>query len=359
MKRTCIRIAPTTVVVIHSGNGNTLPKYTVKRLITLLLTVSVLAAACSSASDTSLTLYSGRSEDLVQPLIDQFIEESGIGVTVKYAGSADLAATITEEGDNSPADVFFAQDPASLGTVALAGLFSQLSDDVLSAVPSRFSDTDGSWVGTSGRARVVVYDTSLVSPSDLPATEDGFTDPAWKGRVGIAPTNGSFLAFVSAKILADGEEATLIWLKGMADNDSPTFPKNSPIVAAVNEGQIPTGLVNHYYLLRALAENPDEPGANHFFDVATAGGLVMPAGAGILASSKNNAAAEEFVAFLLSDTAQNYFATETFEYPLVPGVPANDLLPPIDTIPTPDIDLSDLATVLDTATDLVAEAGLL
>jgi iron(III) transport system substrate-binding protein len=332
-----------------------------KRLIALSLAAVLTAAACTTANGdpNSITLYSGRSEDLVQPLIDQFIESTGIAVTVKYAGSADLAATITEEGDNSPADVFFAQDPASLGTVALAGLFVELPDDVLSVVPARFSDTDGAWVGTSGRARVVVYDASVIAASEIPATEDGFTDPSWRGLVGIAPTNGSFLSFVAAKILTDGEQATLTWLEGMEANKSPTFPKNSPIVAAVNDGQIPVGLVNHYYLLRALAQDPDVPGANHFFEVATAGGLVMPAGAGILASSGSKDAAQQFIEFLLSDQAQEFFAQETFEYPLVPGIAANDLLPPINTIPTPDIDLSDLASVLDTATDLVAQAGLL
>ena len=330
-------------------------------MVALGLAVILTTAACTSASgdSDSITLYSGRSEDLVQPLIDQFSETTGIAVRVKYAGSADLAATITEEGENSPADVFFAQDPASLGTVALAGLFEELPDDLLSAVPTRFSDTGGTWVGTSGRARVIVYDGSVVSPSELPATEDGFTDPSWKGLVGIAPTNGSFLSFVAAKILTDGEQPTLAWLEGMAANNSPTYPKNSPIVAAVNDGQIPVGLVNHYYLLRTLAEDPDLPGANHFFEVATAGGLVMPAGAGILASSGSKDAAQQFIEFLLSDQAQEYFAQETFEYPLVPGIDANPLLPPIGTIPTPDVDLSDLASVLDTATDLVAQAGLL
>ncbi|MEN8237700.1 MAG: iron ABC transporter substrate-binding protein [Actinomycetota bacterium] len=331
------------------------------RTVALGLAAVLTVAACTATNgeSDSITLYSGRSEDLVQPLIDQFSESTGITVAVKYAGSADLAATITEEGENSPADVFFAQDPASLGTVALSGLFEALPEDLLSAVPARFSDSNGAWVGTSGRARVVVYDASLVTPSELPASEDGFTDPSWRGLVGIAPTNGSFLSFVAAKILADGEESTLAWLEAMAANDSPTYPKNSPIVAAVNDGQIPVGLVNHYYLLRALAEDPELEGANHFFEVATAGGLVMPAGAGILASSDSKDAAQQFIEFLVSDQAQEYFAQETFEYPLVPGIAATDLLPPIESISTPDIDLSDLASVLDTATDLVAEAGLL
>ncbi|MCL1593851.1 MAG: extracellular solute-binding protein, partial [Actinomycetia bacterium] len=275
-----------------------------QRLIGLALGLTLIAAACSGGSSDSIVIYSGRSEDLVQPLIDRFTEETGIEVAVKYAGSADLAATITEEGTNSPADVFFAQDPASLGTVALAGLFEELPSDLLSSVPERFSDSNGAWVGTSGRARVVVYDSSVIDPSQIPDTEDGFTEPEWKGLVGIAPTNGSFLAFVSAKILSNGEDATLTWLKGMAENQSPTFPKNSPIVTAVNDGQIPVGLVNHYYLLRALAEDPDLPGKNDFFPIATAGSLVMPSGAGVLASSSNIEAATRFVAFLLNNDAQ-------------------------------------------------------
>jgi iron(III) transport system substrate-binding protein len=331
-----------------------------KRLAAPVLLLALVATACSTSSDDqSLTVYSGRSEDLVQPLIDRFIEETGIDVSVRYAGSADLAATILEEGDSSPADVFFAQDPASLGTIALAGLLTELPRSITDKVPARFSDTDDQWVGTSGRARVVVYDGDKVAPADLPETEDGFTEPEWAGRTGIAPTNGSFLAFVAAKILTDGEGATLAWLQGMAANSAPTYPKNSPIVSAVNAGEIETGLVNHYYLLRALAEDPDEVGRNFFFAVPTAGSLVMPAGAGILSSSESQDAAKKFVEFMLSIDAQTYFAEETFEYPLVPGVPANPLLPPIDTIPTPDIDLSDLATVLDLATDLVAEAGLI
>ena len=325
----------------------------------LMVAFALTATACSSSNSDELTVYSGRSEELIQPLIDRFEDETGIDVTVRYAGSSDLAATILEEGEASPADVFFAQDPASLGSVAMADLFRPLPDEIWSAVPGRFSDPDAMWVGTSGRARVVVYDSSTVTSSELPPTEDGFTDPVWRGRVGIAPTNGSFLAFVAAKIILDGSDATLSWLEGMAANQSPTFPKNSAIVTAVNGGQVETGLVNHYYLLRALAEDPDVPGRNSFFSVATAGSLVMPAGAGILASSQNDSAAEQFVSFLLSESSQRYFAEETFEYPLLPGIPADDRLPPIETIPTPALDLSLLATTLDEATDLVARAGLL
>ena len=329
------------------------------RYLATTAVVVLVASACSTGDADRLTIYSGRSEDLVQPIIDRFIDETGIDVTVRYADSSDLAATILEEGDGSPADVFFAQDPASLGTVALADLFAALPDDVITSVPERFSDSGGSWVGVSGRARVVVHDPTVAPIAELPDTEDGFADPSWAGRVGIAPTNGSFLAFVAAKILLDGEEATRTWLTAMANNGSPTYPKNSAIVSAVIDGQVPTGLVNHYYLLRALAEDPGAAAANHFFTTASAGSLVMPAGVGIMASSESSDAALTFVRYLLGTPAQQYFSEETFEYPLVPGIEADPRLPVIDALPTPDIDLSLLATTLDRATDLVAEAGLL
>jgi iron(III) transport system substrate-binding protein len=329
--------------------------------IVALVGFALLAAACGSseAGASKLTIYSGRSEELVAPLLADFEEQTGISISVRYAGSAELAATIMEEGDNSPADVFFAQDPASLGAVALSGLFAEIPAESLDRVPSRFSDRDGRWVGVSGRARTVVYDPTEVPADELPATEDAFIEESWRERNAIAPTNGSFLAFVAAKILIDGEAATLTWLEGMAANNQPTFPKNSPIVAAVNDGVVDTGLVNHYYLFRLRAEQPDTIAENHFFPEATAGSLVMPAGVGILASSEEQHAAIEFVDYLLTDAAQAYFANETYEYPLVPGIPPYPGLPALDSIPTPAIDLSDLAGALDTATDLVARAGLL
>lgn len=330
-----------------------------RAVLMLTIVLATVAAGCASADEASLTLYSGRSEDLIQPLIDRFEEQTGIEVNVRYAGSADLAATILEEGEDSPADVFLAQDPASLGSIALADRFERLPDSVLDSVPQRFSDTDGRWVGVSGRVRVAVYDTELVAPAELPPTEDVFTDPVWSERVAIAPTNGSFLAFVAAKILIDGEDGTRAWLEGMAANGSPTYPSNSSIVAAVNAGQVPVGLVNHYYLLRALDEDSSVPGANHFFPEVTAGSIVMPAGVGILAGADASDEAIAFVEFLLSEPSQTYFATETFEYPLISGVDADPRLPALGSIATPDIDLSRLATTIDTATDLVAEAGLL
>ena len=325
--------------------------------VVVVVAFAVIGATCSNPE--VLTVYSGRSEDLIGPLIEQFEQETGIDVAVRYGDSGELAATIVEEGSNSPADVFLAQDPASLGTVATSGLFATLPADLRSAVPDRFSDGAGRWVGVSGRARVVVYDTTTLDPTDFPLDEDGFMNPAWSGKLAIAPTNGSFLAFVAAKILIDGEDATFAWLNAMAANSAPAYSKNSVIVEAVDDGQVAAGLVNHYYLFRLLAEKDGVVAANHFLTGSGAGSLVMPSGAGIVARSDLPEESEAFVRFLLSAESQTFFAEQTFEYPLVAGVAAHPDLPPLGSLATPEINLSSLSTVLGLATDLVARAGLL
>lgn len=329
------------------------------RVMATVLAILVLTTVSCGDGDATLTVYSGRNQDLVQPLFDRFTEETGIDVEVRYAGSTDLAATLREEGDNSPADVFFAQDPASLGAVAEAGLFAALPSELLDRVPSRFSDRLGRWIGTSGRARVVVYDSTVLAEEDLPDSIAGFTDPSWQGRLAIAPANGSFLAFVSAMVVMEGEEATAAWLEGIAANAPGRYEANAPIVTAVDGGEIEAGLVNHYYLLRLQAEQGDTNAANHFLADSGPGSLVMPAGLGILQTTDDEAAAERLIEFLLDEESQSYFATETFEYPLAAGVEPVAGLPPLDSLQAPDIDLSGLAEALDIATDLVAAAGLL
>ncbi|HEY6634042.1 MAG TPA: extracellular solute-binding protein [Acidimicrobiia bacterium] len=326
-----------------------------KRTLMTLGTLAFVLTACSGGdADGPLVVYSGRAEELVQPLIDQFEEESGIDVDVRYAGSTDLAATLLQEGESTDADVFYAQDPASLGSVST--LMEPLSEDILGMVDPSFSDSEGRWVGTSGRVRVFVYNTGTDLP--LPETIDDVNDPAWAGQIGVAPTNGSFLAFVSAMILERGEEATLTWLQGLAANEPVIFEGNAPIVDATDSGEIQGGLVNHYYLLRLRAEGGGADAENWYIPAGDVGSLVMPAGAAITSGTDMPEAAEEFVAFLLSESAQHYFADEVFEFPVIEGIDLGEGTPSLDEIASPDIDLSQLADVLDDATRLVTEAGL-
>ena len=325
--------------------------------MTWALAMALLSTACgagASGTDEPLVIYSGRTEELVGPLIEQFQNESGIDVEVRYADSSELAATLLAEGEETEADVFFAQDPASLGVTA--DLMSQLPEGTLELVDSRLRDRDGRWIGTSGRARVFVHNTSSDLP--LPQTIDDAVDPAWAGQLGVAPTNGSFLAFVSAMILERGEDATRVWLEALAANDPVEFDGNAPIVDATYTGELEGGLVNHYYLIRLRAEGQGGNTENHFIPAGDVGSLVMPAGVGVMAATQNPEAAQQFVDFLLAEEAQTYFGTETFEFPLIEGVPQPEGVPPLSEIAAPDIDLSGLAGVLDLATSLVAEAGL-
>ena len=307
----------------------------------------------------SLIVYSGRSESLVGPIIEQFREATGIDVSTKYGGTGEIAATILEEGNNSPADVFFAQDPGGLGAVAQAGMFSVLPGDIAGLVPDWAQSPAGLWVGISGRARTLVYNTERLTEEDLPASIFDLTDPKWKGRLGWAPTNGSFQAMVTAMRVLWGEEKTTEWLEGIKTNEPGIYPKNTPQVAAAAAGEIDIGLVNHYYLHRFLQEEGDAFGARNYHPTAGGpGSLVLVAGAGILKTSQNRENAEKFLKFMLSTVGQQYFAGQTYEYPLVEGVKTNRLLTPIEEINKPDVDMADLAD-LEGTQHLLRELGIL
>ena len=314
------------------------------------------AVAAAQPDPGSLVIYSGRSESLVAPIIDQFRRASGVDVRVKYGGTSEIAATIQEEGANSPADVFWAQDPGALG--ALAPALSPLPDDVTAAVPEWARHDEGRWVGISGRARVIVYNTDLAD-GELPQSLDDLTDPKWKGRVGWPPTNASFRVMVTAMRQAWGEDRTRQWLEGMLANDVKVFPKNTPIVAAAGAGEVDVGLVNHYYLHRFIAAEGDDFGArNLYLNDGGPGSLIMVAGAGVLETAANPDNAEKFVRFLLSTVAQQYFAASTFEYPLVDGVKTHHLLPPLDELVGPDVDFA-LLNDLEGSETLLRETGVI
>ena len=317
-------------------------------------------AKVAKANPGKLVVYSGRKESLIAPIIEQFASATGIDVQVKYGKTGAIAATILEEGKNSPADIFFAQDPGGLGAIAKAGMFQKIDPDTLNKVPTWAKSKESLWVGLSGRARTVVYSTkNNISPEDLPASLEGFTDPKWKGRIGWPPTNGSFQAMVTAMRVEWGEEKTRTWLKGIISNDPKVYPKNTPTVAAAGAGEIDVGFVNHYYLHRFIAEEGEGFGArNHHLNSGNVGSLILVAGAGILDTSKNTANAKKFLDFMLSPVAQQYFTGQTYEYPLVEGVKANPLLNPIDKINKPSIDMASLDDLAGTQ-KLLKEVGLL
>lgn len=329
-------------------------------LAATLLTLPLIVSLACGGGDNTLTVYSGRSRSLVHPVLEAFIEESGIDIRVKYAGSTAIASTVLEEGETTPADVVFLQDPGSLGSLSSAGLLGELPEELLSKVSPAFRSPLGHWVGISGRARTVVYNTSAIDPAeDLPESILGFTGPEWRGRIGWAPLNASFQAFVTAFRLKWGEEAARAWLEGIYANDARAYPNNITTVSAVARGEVDVGFVNHYYLQRFLEEEGEGFGArNHFLGGGDPGSLVLVAGAGITKDSDNRKAAEQFLGFLLSNTAQTYFSETTKEYPLIDGVEPEGGLPPLSSLEPPDVDLGDLTDSRGTLS-LMREVGII
>ena len=318
------------------------------------------SAGASAGAAESLTVYSGRSEELIAPLFAQFTEETGIELAARYGDSAELAAQLVEEGDASPAAVFFSQDAGALGAVDAAGLLAPLPAGIADAVPAAYRAPNGHWTGVTGRGRVNAYDGEQLTAAEVPTSVFDLTDPVWKDQVGIAPTNASFQSFVTAMRLTAGDDATKTWLEGLVANGVKKYEKNGLILDAVDAGQIKLGLVNHYYWYEKAAEvgaanmraqvaftAPEDPGT-----------LVNVAGVGVLSGAADNSAAKQFVTWLLSPSAQQWFVDNTYEYALVPGIAQAEGLPALDSLRGPDVPLAELADLPGTLM-MLQDVGLL
>jgi len=323
----------------------------------------VVATACGGDDDdNSITLYSGRSDSLLQPIIDRFEDETGIDVDVKYGDSADLALLIDEEASagRTEADVYLSQSPGAMGFIDDA--LAPLPQSTLDLVDSTTRDDDGRWVGLSGRQRVLVYNTDLVDPSELPTSVfDLVADARWSDQIGVAGGNGSFQDFVTAMRFTEGEDATARFLGDLAALDPVPYQNNSAIVAAIGRGEVEVGLTNHYYNFRALDEAPnddDVASANHVFADGDPGATLIVSAAAILDGTDDADLAQQFIEYLLSNDGQTYFAEETFEYPLVPGVSPAGNVPPIEFTDVGAIDLEDLDGGLGRTREMIAAAGL-
>lgn len=335
----------------------------------LALGFAVLLSACSSpaapttdgtptASEArTLVLYSGRNEELVGPLVTRFQEESGITVDARYGSTTELAAQLLEEGDRTPAQAFLSQDAGALGALAAAGRLVTLPTEISGAVDPRYTSPDGSWVGLTGRARVLAYDSQTLTADQVPGDVTRLVEPQWRGRVAIAPTNASFQSFVTALRVTAGEDAARAWLTGLVANDVQIYPGNDPILEAVNTGAAGVGLINHYYWAGSEIDPTTLRAQLKFGDPGSVSALVNVAGAGILTEAGESAEAREFLAFLVSEEAQTYFAQETAEYPLVAGLPGPAGVPPLDQLGGPELNLSDLASLEQTVA-LLTEVGL-
>ena len=321
--------------------------------ITLTACASESGGASQTSDSSSITIYSGRSEEIIAPLLEKFTAETGIATVVRYGDSAELAAQILEEGDNTKADVFFSQDAGALGALGEAGVLTQLPGSITSMVDAKYRAADNTWVGVSGRGRVFSYNPDKVKV--LPTSVLQLAQPEWSGRIGIAPTNASFQSFVTALRVLIGEDATREFLVGLKAN-AVIFEKNSQILDAVESGQVDAGLINHYYWYEKAAEIGADKMTSKtaWFESNDPGNLVNVAGAGILSDAS---AAQEFVTWLLGTTAQKFFTETTFEYSLVGTSAAPAGLPELEEISSPKINLEDLKT-LSVTLEMLSEVGL-
>ncbi len=325
----------------------------------LLLSLTLMSAACAD-DKTQLTIYSGRSEDLIGPLFEDFSKETGIKVEVKYGQSADLALLLDEEAaaGRENVDVFISQSPGAMGYLEDRDRLDTLPSNVLELVPAEVRDDDNRWVGLTGRQRVLVYNSDLVDADTLPSSVFDLTDPQWNGKIGIAPGNGSFQDFITAMRSTAGDDDTIAFLEGLAANDPVTYENNNAIVEAVARGEVAVGLVNHYYNYRRLVEVPSSPTANHQFAADDAGSVLIITGIAVLANADDSKDALKLVEWLLGADAQQYFADETFEYPLAIGSSPSSGIPAISFEDVGGIDFSDLGEGLERTREMITEAGL-
>ncbi len=306
----------------------------------------------------ALTLYNGQHAETTAAIVEAFTQQTGVQVAIRRGNSAQLANQIIEEGQASPADVFYSEESAPIAALAARGLLAPARPDTIAQVHSQFAAKDGSWVGVSARCRVVAYNVDMIQPEALPASVMDFASPEWRGRVGFVPTSGEFQAQALAIVKLKGREAALDWLKGLKANGR-VYNGNVAAVQAVQRGEIPTALVNNYYWFRVA----DEVGADRmkcqlqYLGHKDPGALVTLSGAGILKSSKRQELAQRLLAFMVSVPGQQALVGAVAEYPVRPDVKSPYPLKPLDELDPPDVSPEDIADS-DLARDLRREAGL-
>ena len=306
----------------------------------------------------NLTIYCGRNESLVSDLIPLISDATGIDLDVRYGNTAELAAQILEEGDNSPAGLYFCQDAGALGALARAGVLAPIPDNLLNQVAPRYRSPDGVWIGLSGRVRVLLYNPNVTDPTTLPSSILGLPTTELNGPIGWAPTNAPFQSFITALRVTEGEDRARQWLEEVIATGPVTFDDNGPQVNAVASQEVAVGLVNHYYVFEAREEDPDIAVENYYFPGGDIGSLVNIGGVGIIAGSGQEEQAIAVTRYLLGVEAQTYFSEQTLEYPLAAGVPAQPELIPLAEIEPPDLDLSNLADLQGTLA-LLTDLGLI
>jgi len=336
-------------------------------ILLVLLASCALVAGCGSAnSGPSITLYNGQHEQTTDGLVSAFEQKTGITVNVRNDDEDTLANLIALQGSHSPADVIYTENSPALEFLQDKGLLSPVDAGTLSRVPARYSSPQGDWVGVSARVSVIIYNPSLIARGQLPTSVLQLADPRYQGKLAFAAGETDFQPIVTSVIKTYGQAAALRWLDGIKANAAGHIvPDNETIADEVNRGQVAFGVINQYYWYRLKAEigasgmhsqlayfAPHDPG--YVLDVS---------GAAVLKSSKHQAAAQEFLAFLVSEQGQDIIARaagneQSYEYPLAAGVTTSAPETPFNQLQPNPITIADLGDG-STAIDLLRQAGLL
>ena len=320
----------------------------------------IYGGECASSNGRTVTVYSGRTENLIGPTLEAFACETGTDVAVRWGSSTELALLMAEEGDRTAADVFLSRSPGPVGFLESDGLLGVIDDVVLGLVTPENRSASGTWVGFSGRKRVLVHNLDAVPPEELPESVFDLTEERYRGRVAIPATNGSFVDWFTVFRDQYGTDAASRWLNGMVANDARYYPNNRSIVEAAGRGEIDMGLVNHYYQYQEAAAAGDRHrAANHDLADDDIGSLLIITAATITAGSDNRQAANELIAYLLTAPVQRYFSQQTFEYPLAAGVEPAVVLPPLKALEIGSVDFDALGGGFAETIAIIEASGIL
>ncbi len=333
-------------------------------VVPALLGALALAGCAGGVGGTAvdpdaLVVYNAQHEQLTQEWADAFTAETGIEVVLRNGDDSELANQLVQEGAASKADVFLTENSPAMSLVEDAGLFAPVDEATLALVPEQYRPASGVWTGIAARSTVLVYNPELISEDELPASLMDLADPEWNGRWGAAPAKADFQAIVSAVLATQGEEATAEWLDAMAEN-SVQYRNNIVTMKAVNAGEVPVGIIYHYYWFRdqdAAAEDSANT-ALHYFGNQDPGAFVSISGGGVMANAPHPDEAQQFLAFIAGEQGQTILGEGySFEYPVASDVPAKEPLPPLAELDAPVIDPSTLNGPA--VIELMTEAGLL
>jgi iron(III) transport system substrate-binding protein len=339
--------------------------------VVLALAVCGVLGGCSSSgsdpsSGQSITLYSGQHQQTVNGLVTAFEKQTGITVSVRNDDEDTLANLISVQGSHSPADVFYTENSPALQFLQEKGLLAPVQASTLARTPAKYNSQAGDWVALSARVSVLIYNPSLIAKHQLPTSIMQLADPKYQGKVAFAAGETDFQPIVTSVLKTYGQAAALRWLNGMKSNAaSHLVSNNETLVNDVNRGQVAFGLMNEYYWYRLRAEIGAS--AMHsqlaYFAPRDPGYVIDVSGAAVLKSSKHQAAAQKFLAFLVSEQGQDIIARaqgneQSYEYPLGNGVTTSAPETPFSQLQPNSITIADLGDG-STAIALLRQAGLL